>query len=219
MFSPRLRQARSAFWRHPDLATLFPSLVFRMHCEARSTVSLLQTAIDRLTATASTDPVAPVLLDYFRPLLAEEVGHDDWLLVALESLGISRAEAWATLPPPTTAALVGSQYYWILHHHPVALLGFIKAVERDPPTLDEVNDLRRRTGLPKAAFAYQLGHVNIEAKHNDDLDRVLDSLSLDEGHRAIIGVSLVHTVELLARSLEELVRLHDLSEPTARAMS
>ena len=220
MFSGRLNQARSRFWGHPDIAELFPDLIFRMHCEARSTVSLLRTAIDRLKALSGSDPLASRLLPYLAGLAHEETGHDDWLLQAQEAVGVSRDEAWHRHPPATTAAMVGSQYYWILHHHPVALLGFIKAVEREPPTRADIDALRRRTGLPKGAFTYQLGHVGVETKHNADLDRVLDELPFSEAHRSLMGVSLLNTIHFLALGLEEMVTLHESSRvspsPTAR---
>jgi hypothetical protein len=208
MFAGRLNDARQQFWAHPDIVQLFPELIFRMHCEARSTVPLLRAAAERLQALQDGDPVAAGLLPYVVQLMEEERGHDDWLLKALEAMAVSRQKAWSRQPPATTSALVGSQYYWILHHHPVALLGFIKAVEREPPTREEIAHLRRKTGLPKAAFAYQLGHVALEAEHNAALDRVLDELPLTDAHHSLIGVSLLHTIHFLALGMEEMLMLH-----------
>jgi len=211
-------EARRRLWGHPDLARLIPQMLFRMYCEARTTVPLLAAALHELKTRLADDPLAPGLTAYFEQLHAEERGHDDWLLDALEALGQSRASVLARLPPPTVAALVGTQYYWVHHHHPVALLGFAKVVEMDPPTVEQIDAIVARTDLPRGAFQYHLGHVHQEREHNELLDRVLDTLPLSPAHEALIGVSAARTVDLLGQSIEELVRLHDLAHPRAASI-
>jgi hypothetical protein len=73
--------------------------------------------------------------------------------------------------------------------------------------------------LPKAAFTYQSGHVEREAKHNGDLDRVLDVLPFTEAHRAAMGVSLLTTINFLAAGLEEIVLLHEAARASSPSTS
>jgi len=218
LFGAALREARREFWDHPAAARMFPGLLFRMHCEARSTVHLLETAAVELERAAASDPVAPRVRAYFRELAAEERGHDDWLLEALEALGVPRADVRARIPPATVAAVVGAQYYWMYHHHPIALLGFVKIVEGEPSTAAQIAWAVENKGLPPAAFRYHLAHVELEPLHNAKLDRLLDSLPLSPEHEAIIGVSAARTAHLLAQSTRELIALHqDANDPRPEA--
>ncbi|WP_223760722.1 iron-containing redox enzyme family protein [Myxococcus sp. RHSTA-1-4] len=170
----------------------------------------MEEACRQLSLMADSEPIAPGLIKYFRQLILEERGHDDWLLDSLEALGHSREGVRAHLPPPTVAAMVGMQYYWIYHHHPVALLGFIKVVENNPSSAEQIERVMRHTGLPRDAFRYHLEHVHIEPRHNALLDRVLDSLPLTAEHELLIGMSAARTIHYLARSLDEIMTLSEL---------
>ncbi len=204
-----LHEARARLWAHPELPALFPSLLFRMHCEARATIKLMEMAIAQLETQHRGDPLAAPLIEYFGEHIPEELGHDDWLLHSLEALGFRSEDVWAQIPPGTVAGMVGSQYYWILHKHPVALLGYIKVVESDPNTKEQVDSMIARTGLPRDAFKFHFGHVNLEPKHNADLDQLLDSLPLSAEHEALIGISLMRTVHAIAAGVEETLALYE----------
>jgi len=207
LFGVDLAAARHVFWTHPRLAELFPSLLFRLYCETRATVGLLETAARRLESSPHHDPLAPGLIAYFREHIPQERGHDEWALDGLEALGVRRDEARARIPPPSVAAMVGAQYYWIRHHHPVALLGYIKVVEHqisDPRAIDR---LCQQVGLPREAFALHLGHARVEAQHNHDLDALLDALPLTPADEALIGVSASTTMHHVAATLAEIIDL------------
>ena len=150
-------------WSHPEVAQLCPHVLFKMHCEVRTSVPVMEAALARLKELDG-DPVAPGMIAYLEELIPGEKGHDEWLLDGLEAVGVSRQEALARTPPHTVAALVGAQYYWIHHFHPVALLGYIKMVEIDPATAEGLDGLIARTGLPRGAFKYHFGHAKLEIR-------------------------------------------------------
>jgi len=204
LLGARFRAVGERLWSHPEMAQLYPGVLYRMHCETRASVGLMEAAVDRLE-TMTGDPLAPGLLAYLRGLIPEERGHDDWVLDSLEALGIPRAEVWRRRPPASVAAIVGEQYYWIHHHHPVALLGYIKVVENDPAPVETIDAVREKTGFPRAAFRYYYGHAHLELKHNGDLDRVLDALPLSEEDRELIILNASRTLEGTARKAEELL--------------
>jgi len=205
----RQRVAKERYWSHPEAARLYPTLLFRMHCMARASVHLMESAAERLERRIDSEPIARGVVEYLRGLIPEETGHDDWLLKSLEALGVSREEVWARTPPPVLASMVGQQYYWIFHHHPVALLGFIKVVELDPSSAEDIRQVVAATGLPRGAFRYHLGHTKLELKHNDDLDRALDALPLTPEHSSLIVLSAVRTIEAIADSTEEVLDRYD----------
>jgi hypothetical protein len=222
LFSGPHLAARERLWTHPRVSEIFPEVLFRMHCQARATVDLMRLACDQL-ASSPRDPLARPLLHYLEAHIPEETGHDEWLLESLEAGGIDRSTVLARLPPATIAAMVGSQYYWILHYHPVALLGYIKVVEREPSTTAEIGEVAKRLSLPRGMFKFHLKHARLEPRHNRDLDRLLDALPLQDDHQALIGISAQRSLHFAATGLEDLLRAFDLEvaigQPESRRRS
>jgi hypothetical protein len=182
---------------------LYPEYLFTSHCVIRASVPLMETARD--VAAGREDPVSAALAPYLAHHIPEEVGHDEWLLGDLESIGYDRAALLARPPSPAVAALVGAQYYWIHHFHPVALLGYIGLLEGYPPSLPLIDALQRGTGYERAAFRTMIAHAELDPGHGAELDELLDTLPLTREQSAVIGLSALHTVECYTRAIEELL--------------
>ena len=206
--SPDLVEVSERLWSHPDIKLLFPSFLYRLHCESRASIRLMETAVN-IWKSLPDEPAASSVIDFLGQLIIEEQGHDEWLLDGLEVMGVSREQAWARTPPATVAELVGAQYYWMYHHHPIALLGYIKVVERNPASEAQIDRVVKRTDLPREAFAYHYGHAELELKHNDNLDILLDSLPEDGDLESLMGISAARTTHLLTRTLDEILILHE----------
>jgi hypothetical protein len=198
--------AAAALWSHPQLRAVFPDYLFRIHSIIRASVPVMEAARDRAAALAEHDPVCAALAAYLAHHVPEERHHDDWLLDDLDVLGVPPAAVWARQPSPTVAALVGAQYYWIQHHHPIAVLGYIAVLEGTPPTEALVEEVRRATGLPAAAFRTFIKHARLDPHHRDDLNAALDAMPLTEAHEALVTVNAIETQHWLARSLRETLR-------------
>ena len=210
LLSPRLWEASHRLWQHPELARMYPCLLFRSYCIARAAVSFLGAAAARLEAMAGGDPAAAGLLQFLERFILEETGHDEWMLEDLDALGVSRKKALDLIPPPTIAGLVGAQYYWIAHHHPVSVLGFIFMGETSGPRIEEVEAMIQRTGLPRTACRAFLRHAVLDLKHGSDLEQVIDALPLTSDHLSMIGVSLANTIHGMALCTEEIVDAYEL---------
>ena len=195
-------------WAHPDAAELFPQLLLRTHDIARASVSLMETARARCDRLAASDAVAAGMLGYLRQHIEEERSHDVWLLEDLGALGLPREEVLARLPSSTAASLVGAQYYWMHHAHPVALLGYMAALEGNVASEPLIEELIERTALPRAGFRTLLLHARVDPHHAAELDDLVDALPLSRLQLATIGVSALQTVSLLARLTEEVVTAH-----------
>jgi len=117
------------FWERPDAVELFPLLQLRTYDVARASVPLMEAAQARCQALSSSDAVAAGLIPYLAYHIEEELNHDVWLLDDLEELGVARDLVLARPPSLTAARLVGAEYYWIYHDHPIALTGYIAALE------------------------------------------------------------------------------------------
>jgi pyrroloquinoline quinone (PQQ) biosynthesis protein C len=187
----------------PRLPELYRDYLIVYHGILRATIRLLQTA--RAEALARDDSASQTLASYLEKHIEEEVGEDEWLLQDLEALGVDRSTALDHVPSPNVARLVGAQYYWVLHVDPVAILGYLAALERDPPKREFIDDLIQRTGHDPAAFRTLIAHAERDPEHAHELDELLDLIELTQAQWELVSLSAMNTVHLLARVLGGLV--------------
>jgi hypothetical protein len=109
------------------------------------------------------------------------------------------------MPSPTIASMVGAQYYWVLHHHPVALLGDMMVREGYPISIEAVEDMIARSGYPRSAFRTLERHAHLDLHHRDDLIDMIDSLPLSDEHQIVMGVSALHTIEMMIHDYREIL--------------
>lgn len=207
-FFPLLGEAGSRISRSRAFADLYPSYLLTLHSMIRATVPLMERGLEICEARAAEDPLCEALGGYLRQHIREEMHHDQWLLDDLDVLGHQSDEVLAHQPSPTIAAMVGSQYYWMNHFHPIALLGYIAAMEGSPPQVHIVDTWPERTGLPAEAFRTIRKHAILDPHHKKDLDRLVDTLPLEsfEGKSSALDVitkSAVATIKFAARAVDE----------------
>jgi hypothetical protein len=195
-----LSKATKAMIARPNLAPLIIGHSVLMHQITRASVPLMEAALLE-SEKRTDDPVCRELAPYLKGHIQEEMHHDEWTLQDLESIGISRAIVLASIPAGNVAALVGAQYYWILHHHPVAILGYMVALEAHAPPEAAINDLQAKTGLPEGFFrSYQI-HAALDPHHEAELFHLIDTLPLEPAHEQLITESLWHSGKMLADTL------------------
>jgi hypothetical protein len=203
--APPLAELSWRFWTHPRLAEIFPEYLLTLYASMRATVPLLEAGAKRLRIMAADDPVAAALVPYFEEHAREELHHDDWLLEDMALLGMDPAVARARHAPPDVAAMIGAQYYWMYYSHPISLLGCFAVLEGSPPETDMLDDVVRRTGIPREALRTLYKHALLDPHHRDDLDAVLDDLPLDPEHSEILGISALTVMDQLGGILERLL--------------
>jgi hypothetical protein len=189
-----LASTTTAFWGDARLPDLFPQFLIAIYGSARATVPLMETACRVSRSLSDRDPVAAALPAYFERHIAEETGHDEWLLQDLERLGFSREQVCDGAAHPAIVSMIGAQYYWILHTHPVSLLGLFAVLEGLPPTHDDLDDIQARTRLDAAAFRMLRHHAEADQRHADDLFAFIDRLPLMPRHAGMLGVSALHSI-------------------------
>jgi hypothetical protein len=202
---PELAGVSQLFMADPRIAELYPEYLFSSHCLARASVPLMETARERALDMGEADPVSAALASYLEGHIVEETGHDEWFLEDLELLGWDRSAILARPPSATVASMVGAQYYWVLHYHPVALLGFLTALESHPPSRSLIDELISLTGYPPKAFRTLIEHADLDPHHEQELYGLLDELPLTPEQSAVLGLSAIHTLHMTAVSIEELL--------------
>lgn len=193
------------FWEHEKLTDLFPRFLLTIHGSVRATVPLMNAALSVLSTCPPDDAARPMLTAYLEQHVVEEADHEEWLLQDLEVLGFRRSDVLDRVSPPAIASLVGAQYYWVHHAHPVALLGFFAVLEGHPPTIEHLDQVQRRTGLPSDAFRMLRQHAELDQHHAEELFDLLDRLPLSPRQVMQLGVSAFHTLDALAAMFEGLV--------------
>ena len=205
---PSLLQVASRINSHYDVTILFPEYLFFLHCMIRASVPLMKVACEQAKARRSENRLLALMIPYLEQHIQEEMHHDEWLIQDLEAIGRSREELLSRMPPIPIASMIGAQYYWIHHYHPASILGFIGAMEGCPPTVEFVDDLRARSGLPRAAFRTLYKHAQLDPLHRADLDMFLDSAPLSDCDFEIIDNSALHTIIGATNAFEELLVRH-----------
>jgi len=204
----QLGQASDALVQHPEVARLFPEMLFRTHCVARASAPLMQAALDEVRGRAS-DPVCAGMSEYLIRHILEEREHAAWIAEDLACLGVSIDELSRRIPSAHVASAVGAQYYWIKHFHPVALLGYIAVLEGAAPRLSWVEDLMARTKLPAPAFRTLKVHALVDVEHARDLDLLLDRLPLHQVHHDLLRESAFLTIDAFSCEMIDVIRRHE----------
>lgn len=196
---PELSRAARRMWlaqpaRERYLAWLLTTLDL-----VRATTPLLGEAITECVRRGE-----DALAAYFAEQLTQEQGHDRWLEEDFAAAGGQPAELTDRVPSPAAARLAGAQYYWLRHAHPVALTGHIAVLEWHPPDTGLVTLLRRRTGLPAAAFRTLARHAELDLDHGDRLDKLLAESPLPPRHQRLVTTSALTTAHGLIELMTDL---------------
>ncbi len=207
----RLLSASNHFWTHPELAAILPDFLVQLHRVMQSGISLMCTARDR-ALTLPNDSVAAQTAAYLEMHIDEEKDHDQWLLDDIATLGISAEDVASTTPLPSVVSLLGAQYFWMLHIHPVTVFGYLIVLEGYPPLVEQLEEIRIRTGLPATAFRCLKSHAEDDPDHIAALNRTLDSMPLTPEQSKFLALSAFHTIDAVASILEELTEAHIASE-------
>ena len=192
---------------HPRVRDLCPSYVAASAHLSLVMVPLMEAALDRSRALAPRDPVAAGLMDYLERHIVEEMHGDEPGDVSLDDLSALGVDVGALLVDPLpekVAALIGTLYFRILYVHPVAMLGLLW-LEVYPPQARSVKRLIERTGLPREGFDQLLLHADLDVRHGEELQDVVDALPLEPWHEQLIGLTALQSIGFLVDTWLDIV--------------
>lgn len=200
----RLFAATARFWSHPHLPRLLPRFLIQTHCLMRNGLSMMAAAQNRAFALPE-DAVARRLADYLRAHIEEEEGHDLWLLDDILTLGLEERDVLEARPCAASIALIGAQYFWMMHVHPVAIMGYLILMEGYAPLVEQLEEIRLRSGAPESAFRCLRRHAEDDPAHLADLNRTLDAMDLSPQQTRAVAMCAFAAIDGLAAMFEELV--------------
>lgn len=126
----------------------------------RHTVPLLEAARAKLSGR----PELAAALDEY---IAEEVGHDEWILSDIAAAGADPEAVRASQPAPATHAMVRHAYDTIAQGNPVAFFGMVYVLESVSIAIAQrgASAVMERLGLPPEAFTYLTSHGALDQEH------------------------------------------------------
>lgn len=127
------------------------------------------------------------LRDAMAHYIAEESGHEQWILDDIAAAG-GDAEAVRTgTPLPATELMVSYAYDTIARRNPAGFLGMVYVLEGTSTqlALRAARAIRERLGLPPTAFSYLESHGSVDLEHVQFLAGLLDRLD-GAGERAAV---------------------------------
>jgi len=184
---------------HPHARELVPPYMAASTHVSLAMVPLMEAALGRARALAPTDPVAVGLADYLERHIVEEMHGDepgDASVDDLAAFGVDVAALLVDPLPESAAALIGTLYFRILYAHPTAILGLLW-LEVYPPQARSVEALIKRTGLPREGFSQLLLHADLDVRHGEELQDVVDALPLEPWHEQLIGLTALESIGFL----------------------
>ena len=119
--------------------------------------------------------------------IAEETGHEEWILDDIAHAGGDAAAARANQPRFETEMMVAYAYDYIARIEPMGFFGMVFVLESTSTQLAGVGAqaVRDSLGLPGAAFSYLTSHGAIDQQHIAFLQRLLEDVD-DVAERAAI---------------------------------
>ncbi|WP_078409906.1 iron-containing redox enzyme family protein [Priestia abyssalis] len=138
--------------------------------------------------------LSPQIKQELREFAMEEFNHDRIMVRALESVGISREDAYNHIPLPSTAALINLLSFWS-HHDPLSYMASLYIFEEASDGNEYLQSLEQYD-LPKEYIKPMYDHsdVNEDGDHgaiSRNLLKHIEYVSLDDQKRVIKNLYLL----------------------------
>ena len=190
---------------HGDVS--LPSYLAFLHeayHHVRHTVPLLRACRARLSERPAW------LADALEEYIAEEQGHDEWILTDVAACGADPAAVRDGTPSPATELMVAYAYDTIARRNPVGFLGMVMVLEGTSVALalNAADRIQQRLGLPASAFTYLRSHGMLDREHMQHLATLLDRLEDPADQQAV-----VHAANMFYRLYGDIFRSLPLPSP------
>ena len=146
----------------------------------------MQAARARLVERGS-QTLVEALDDY----IAEETGHEEWILDDIAAAGGNRAAAAASAPAPATAAMVEHAYRTIRDGNPAAFFGMVFVLEGTSVAMASsgASAVQHTLGLPNTAFRYLTSHGALDQDHMKFFERLMNRVEDPADQAAIVAMA------------------------------
>jgi pyrroloquinoline quinone (PQQ) biosynthesis protein C len=139
----------------------------------RHTVPLLR------ACKAALPPRHAWLNDAMDEYVAEETGHDEWILDDLRACKVDAQAVRAGRPGAATEVMVAYAYDTIARGNPLGFFGMVHVLEGTSVALAlmAADRIQRELELPDAAFSYLRSHGSLDQAHTAHFEMLMDDIT------------------------------------------
>jgi pyrroloquinoline quinone (PQQ) biosynthesis protein C len=114
--------------------------------------------------------------------IAEERGHEQWILDDLRACGDDAEAVRRGAPEPATELMVAYVYDYIARVHPAGLLGMVHVLEGTSSALATraAQSIAAKLRLPPGAFTYLTSHGALDQEHVQFFAQTVERLTTEE---------------------------------------
>ncbi|MCP4980914.1 MAG: iron-containing redox enzyme family protein [Gammaproteobacteria bacterium] len=134
----------------------------------------------------------PERLEWLREAIVhyieEEVGHQEWILNDLQSLGVDKESIRNGKPSLPTELMVSYAYDAVARDNPVALFGMVYALEKTSSTIATyaAGQIVSALDLKAEAMTYMVSHGSLDVEHMQDFEKLMNRLDDAEDKAAVL---------------------------------
>ena len=163
----------------------------------RHTVPLLRAMKQVLQARHAW--LRPALDEY----IAEESGHDEWILQDIAACGADALAVRHGIPSHATEVMVAYAYDTIARVHPLGFFGMVFVLEGASVALAlrAADVIQAPLELPDAAFSYLRSHGELDVAHTAHFERLMDQI-----HNPGDQAAIVHAAKAFYRLYGDIFR-------------
>ena len=128
------------------------------------------------------------VLDALTEYVAEEAGHDLWVLDDIAAAGGDAESARAGEPDAACELMIAYAYDCVQRGNPIALFGMVHVLEGTSvvAATRAADAIQSSTGLPDSAFRYLRSHGALDIEHVGFFERLMDRIADPADQRAIV---------------------------------
>jgi pyrroloquinoline quinone (PQQ) biosynthesis protein C len=147
----------------------------------KHTVPLLMACGSRL------DEKRAALRDAITEYIAEETGHDAWILEDLRACGDDADAVRESEPAPATELMLAYVYDYIARVNPAGLLGMVHVLEGTSNAIASraADVIARALKLPPAAFTYLTSHGALDQEHVRFFETTVNGLEPEDQEHVV----------------------------------
>ena len=146
--------------------------------------------------------------------IAEEDGHDEWILNDIAACGGDAEAVRHGRPGHATELMVAYAYDTIARVNPVGFFGMVLVLEGTSVSLAlmAADQIQKPLGLPDGAFSYLRSHGTLDQEHIQHLERLMEQIK-DPRDQA----DIVHAARMFFRLYGDVFRSLPLPQVKAEA--
>ncbi|MGZ9044986.1 MAG: TenA family transcriptional regulator [Telluria sp.] len=123
--------------------------------------------------------------------IAEEVGHQEWILSDIAACGGDAEAVRHARPHASTELMVAYAYHQIDRGNPVGFFGMVHVLEGTSTALatNAADTMREALALPPQAFTYLSSHGSLDLEHVVFFEKLVNRLTRPEDQQAVLHVA------------------------------